>query len=73
MDQIIGLDQFYCVPGRSILDNLFSMRDLFDLSKMYDFNIGFISIDQEKAFDHVDHKFLFAALRAFWLGEYFLR
>lgn len=72
MDEIIGLDQSYCVPGRSILDNLFLIRDLFDLSGMYDFNIGVISIDQEKAFDRVDHYFLFAALRAFGLGEHFL-
>ena len=71
MDQIIGLDQSYCVPGRSILDNLFLIRDVFDLSNMLGFNIGLISLDQEKAFDRVDHNFLFAVLKAFGLGDIF--
>lgn len=73
MDQIIGSDQSYCVPGRSILDNLFLMRDIFDVCKMHGLNVGLISIDQEKAFDRVDHNFLFAVLRAFGLGECFFK
>lgn len=73
MDLIIGVDQSYCVPGRSILDNLFLMRDVFDVCKTYGLNTGIISVDQEKAFDRVDHNFLFATLRAFGLGEHFLK
>ena len=30
LDQIIHRDQSYCVPDRSIMDNLFLMRDLID-------------------------------------------
>lgn len=35
-------------------------------------NTGIISIDQEKAFDHVDHPFLFSMLQVFGVGERFL-
>lgn len=49
MDQIIGVDQSYCNPGRPFLDNLFLMRDVFDVCKMYGLNIGIVSVDQEKA------------------------
>ena len=41
LDGIIHRDQSYCVPDRFIMDNLFLMRDLFDLCKLYSFDIGF--------------------------------
>ena len=31
LDGIIHRDQWYCFPDRSIMDNLFLMRDLFDV------------------------------------------
>lgn len=69
---LIGADQSYCVPDRSMLDNLFLMRDVFEISDFYDINVGIISIDQEKAFDRVDHVFLFSTLQAFGVGEGFM-
>ena len=72
MEVFICADQSYCVPGRSIQDNLFLMRDIFDLCTTDNINIGIISIDQEKAFDRVDRSFLFATLQAFGVGEHFL-
>ena len=72
MEVFIGADQSYCVPGRSMQDNLFLMRDIFDLCTTQNINIGIISIDQEKAFDRVDRSFLFATLQAFGVGEHFL-
>lgn len=35
IEVFIGLDQSYCVPDRSILDNLFLMRVVFNLCKQY--------------------------------------
>lgn len=41
------------------MDNLFLMRDLLDISKLYKIDVGAVSLDQEKAFDTVDHSFFF--------------
>ena len=54
------------------MDNIFLMRDLLDVCKLYSIDVGIISLDQEKAFDRVDHGFLFSNLRAFGFGEGFV-
>ncbi len=58
-------DQSYCIPGRTIFDNIFLIRDLISFAKVHNINIAFVSLDQEKAFDRVDHGFLFKCLEAF--------
>lgn len=72
IDLLILVDQSYCVPDRSMLDNLFFMRDVFAVCELYDLNVVVISIDQEKAFDRLDHTFLFSTLQAFGVGNVFL-
>ena len=69
---IIHRDQSYCVSDRSIMDNIFLRRDLLDVCKLYSIYVGIISLDQEKAFDRVDHGFLFSTLKAFGFGEGFV-
>ncbi|CAM2098249.1 unnamed protein product [Caretta caretta] len=59
MADVIHPDQTYTVPGRSIFDNLFLVRDL-------------LSLDQEKAFDRVDHGYLLRTLQAFGFGPQFV-
>lgn len=70
---IIHKDQTYCVPERTISDNLFLIRDVFDICKAFGIRTGFISLDQEKAFDRIDHRYLFDVLEAFGLGKGFLK
>ena len=72
MDAVIHANQTYCVPGRTIMDNLFLIRDIIDLSKMQNLDLGLLSIDQEKAFDKVDHNYLFKTLEAFGVGTGFV-
>lgn len=47
------------------MDNLFLMRDLLDTCKLYNIDGGVVSLDQEKAFDRVDHSFLIFHLKGF--------
>lgn len=65
LDTVIYSDQTYCVPEWSIMANLFPLRDAIDLSFKENVNIGFLSIYQEKAFDRVDHGYLYKVL-CFW-------
>lgn len=34
MEQIIHSDQSYCVPGRTIFDNIYVIRDVLDVSRL---------------------------------------
>ncbi len=64
LDQVIHPDQTYCVPGRSIFDNVSLIRDIFHVSKLLNLDCGLLSLDQEKAFDRVEHSYLWSTLAA---------
>ncbi|CAM2098156.1 unnamed protein product [Caretta caretta] len=59
---MIHPDQTYTVPDRSIFDNLFLVRDLLELGRRDDLSFALLSLDQEKAFDRVDHGYLLNTL-----------
>ncbi|CAM2112257.1 unnamed protein product [Caretta caretta] len=73
MADVIHPDQTYTVPGRSIFDNLFLVRDLLELGRRGAVcRSPSLSLDQEKAFDRVDHGYLLSTLRAFGFGPQFV-
>ncbi len=61
----------HCILNRSIMDSLFLLRDVIDLAHMDNINVGIFSINQEKAFDRVNHFYLFSTLKAFGIRDYF--
>ncbi len=65
MDLVIHPDQTYCVPGRSIFDNISLIWDILEVSNLCNLDFGLISLDQEKAFDRVEHTYLWRTLSAF--------
>ncbi|CAM2115979.1 unnamed protein product [Caretta caretta] len=69
---VIHPDQTYTVPDRSIFDNLFLVRDLLELGRRDGLSFALLSLDQEKAFDRVDHGSLLSALWAFGFGPQFV-
>ncbi|CAM2113700.1 unnamed protein product [Caretta caretta] len=72
MADVIHPDQTYTVPGRSIFDNLFLVRDLLELERREDLSFALLSLDQEKAFDRVDHGYLLGTLQAFGFRPQFV-
>ncbi len=53
------------------MDNLFLVRDVMDLANASNEEVGFLSIDQEKVFDKIDHIYLFETHKAFGFGDTF--
>ncbi|CAM2095659.1 unnamed protein product [Caretta caretta] len=72
MADVIHPDQTYTVPARSIFDNLFLVRDLLELGLRDGLSFALLSLDQEKAFDRVDHEYLLSTLQAFGFGPQFV-
>ncbi len=60
------------VYGRRIDHNIHMVRDLIEMANKNDETAAFIFLDQEKAFDRVNHKFLFKTMEAFGIGENFI-
>ncbi|CAM2119014.1 unnamed protein product [Caretta caretta] len=52
---VVHPDQTYTVPGCTILDNLYLVRDLLELGYRDGLSFALLSLDQEKAFNRVDH------------------
>ena len=60
------------VYGRKIDQNIHLVRDLIEISNRENDTTAFLFLDQEKAFDRVNHEFLFKTMKAFGLGETFI-
>ncbi|CAM2106691.1 unnamed protein product [Caretta caretta] len=69
---VIHPDQTYTFPDRSIFDNLFLVRDLLELGRRDGLSFALLSLDQEKAFDRVDHGYLLSTLQVFGFGPQFV-
>ena len=73
MPDIVGPLQACAVRGKCIQHNLWLMRDLVEFVKDRDIPCALVSLDQEKAFDMVNHDFLFRTLESFGLNAVFIR
>ena len=60
------------VEGRQINHTIHLIRDLIQYSNDNNIEACFIFLDREKAFDRVEHQFLYKALRTFGFGETFI-
>ncbi|CAM2098194.1 unnamed protein product [Caretta caretta] len=67
---VVHPDQTYTIPGRTIFDNLYLVRDLLELGRRDGLPFALLSL--EKAFDRVDHGYLLGTLRAFGFGPQFV-
>ena len=69
---VVNEDQTYCVPGRSIHDNVGLIRDIIDYANENGVPLAVVNLDQQKAFDNVDRGYLFDTMRAMGFGDRFL-
>ena len=73
MNSIVHEDQTCGVVGRTIFSNLHLVRDALDMIAVTGEPAILVSLDQEKAFDRVDHDFLLNVLSKFGFGPNFRR
>ena len=72
LPHIIHLSQT-AVYGRKIDQTVHMIRDLIDIANNEDEPAAFIFLDQEKAFDRVNHNFLYKTMKAFGIGDVFIQ
>jgi hypothetical protein len=72
LPEIIEPDQTCGIPGRSITSNLTLFRDLITYTQNKNIRGYIVSLDQEKAFDRVNHAFLLRILETCNFGEHFI-
>lgn len=66
---IVQPTQSYSVPGRDIADTIATVRDVIEYMKRDKIGGVVVGIDWNKAFDRVEHRFLFRVLERFGFGE----
>ena len=73
LPKLIHHNQVGFITGRNIAENLRAISDIFDYTK--DFNVPgiLISVDFHKAFDSLEHKFVYAVLEKINLGPIFCK
>ncbi|CAF3448004.1 unnamed protein product [Rotaria socialis] len=72
MNKIIHYNQTSGIPGRTIHDNIHLIRTIIDYHSRNRIPLGITMWDQEKAFDRVNHLYLFEVLRRFGFGNNFI-
>ena len=60
------------LDGRRIDNTVHMLRDFVQLANAEDLESAFIFLDQEKAFDRINHAFLYKTMRAFGIGPVFI-
>lgn len=68
---LIDFSQTYSIPGRDISDTICTIRDL--IREMNSQGGIFLGVDLNKAFDRVEHNFLFETLQKFGFGPEFIK
>lgn len=71
LPNIISFEQTSCIPGRDISDTVASIRDIIDVADKEKLEAYLIKIDQEKAFDRVDHTYLNKIISKLGFGQHF--
>ena len=71
--EIIHFNQNAYVKGRTIFDAVRTIDDIMEFTERYQMNGLLVAIDFQKAFDSINHDFMFKALSVFNFGPSLIR
>uniref|UniRef100_A0A803K848 Reverse transcriptase domain-containing protein n=1 Tax=Xenopus tropicalis TaxID=8364 RepID=A0A803K848_XENTR len=69
---LLSREQFCTVKGRSIFGAVLSIREVLETCKAHNKGMYVLGLDQAKAFDRVDHEYLWATLRKYGIPGQFI-
>ena len=72
LPHIISKEQTCSIPNRTIFNNLFQIRDIITLTKEKNNKLYILQVDQKKAFDKIDHNFLYKIMNKIGFSNKFL-
>ncbi len=72
-DDLVKPDQAAFIPGRQIFSNIKLSRMIIDYAEAEEVNGAIVALDQEKAYDMVNHDYIWAVLRKMNFPENFVR
>ncbi len=72
-DTLIHRDQAGFVPGRQIFSHIRLSQMMIAYAEAEEVNGMIVALDQEKAYDRIDHEYLWATLRAYGFPDSFVR
>ena len=73
LPKIISEEQTCFIPKRTIFNNLFLIRGIITLTKEKNTKLYILQIDQEKAFDKIDHDFLYKTMKKMGFSNQFIQ
>ena len=73
LSNIVKYDQTAYVKGRCIEESIRLISDILEYNENNDVPGVLVSSDFEKAFDSVEHNFIFAVLKSFGFGSQFIQ
>lgn len=71
--QLVHRNQAGFIPGRSIFDHIRLSRIMTTFAEVTESNGAIVALDQEKAYDKIDHKYLWKTLESFNLPDLFIQ
>ncbi len=72
LESIISPTQTAYVPKRQVTDNNFLLDKIIQLAKKTEENLFILSLDAQKAFDSVDHEYMYSTLKSYGFGDEFI-
>ncbi|EEB97152.1 hypothetical protein MPER_03581, partial [Moniliophthora perniciosa FA553] len=70
--ELVHPDQAGFIPGRNIYDHIWLSKRVIEIAEEDAQNGVIIALDQEKAYDRIEHEYLWRTLRTFNLPERFI-